>query len=224
MTNYIDSYLARPAGAPLLDGDAVRWHTPPPPAPATDPSRITLVGEVGKHEFTAQALAPKLRAAGRQPVGLHVSSSGGDTDEALKIVALLHAHQRGSGGPVTAHVTEEASSAASLVVQACDRRVVGPHARMLVHAPAASWPARGVPGVTADMLLTAYAEGRLPDEVHPAAAMTIKALRDAGAEVAACYAWRTGRPIAAWREAMAAERVYVGAGIVYACLADEVAW
>jgi ATP-dependent protease ClpP protease subunit len=225
-SGYVTEYTNRPHGAP---GTPVYLNQPhaavsrPAADLPTDPSRIALTGEVGRPGFTASALLNKLAASGGGPVTLSIDSRGGSTEEALRIVAVIHAHQQAGKGPVTAEVNGEASSAASMIVQACARRRVGPQARMLVHDPSTSWPSRDVStGVTARDLLDACTTRQLPDGARPAAAMAISALRRTGDELAACYAWRSGRPASVWREAMAAERMYVGAGIVYAGLADEV--
>ena len=218
----IGEYLSRAPGTPVPDDRRAGYRPALPPA---DPNIIALCGEVGRPGFTAQALLDKLAAAGRRAVTLVIDSHGGDVDEALRIVAVIHNYQRDGRSPVTAVVNGEASSAASIVMQACAHRAVGPKARMTLHDPAASWPRRGVTrGVTARDLLDACATRSIPDGARPAAAVTISALRRTGEQFSAAYAWRTHRPATQWRDTMAAGQTYVGQGIVFAGLADEVAY
>ncbi len=87
----IGEYLSRAPGTPVPDDRRAGYRPALPPA---DPNIIALCGEVGRPGFTAQALLDKLAAAGRRAVTLVIDSHGGDVDEALRIVAVIHNYQR----------------------------------------------------------------------------------------------------------------------------------
>lgn len=165
-------------------------------------SDIYLEGSVGMPfwpedpHFTAAQVRAQL--AGRGDVRIHVNSGGGVATEGLAIYHALRDHP----GHVTAIVTGEACSAASLFVMAADRIVMRSAAQLMIHDPAADFTA-----------------GRGTEDDHLHAAEMLGALSTGFAEI---YAHRAGITVEEARAIMRAETWYVGQEAVAAGFADEV--
>lgn len=204
-----------------------------------DPTETVLAGEVGRRQFTAAYVGRCLAAAGGRPVTLTIDSPGGSASEAHAIREQIEQYQaRGPRATVTGVVNGECSSAASLVLQACARRRVGPNARLTVHDPRmplrnggcasaadlfdAAWcdELAGVPLVAE---LSTFAR-RVVMQTFPRylAAQAFDVLCAEVERDVSVYAKRSGRPDGQWRAAMARETTYGAHAAVLAGLADEV--
>lgn len=171
-----------------------------------DPDPLVVVSEDGRAEVDlfgpidpwfgvdAWQLAKELRAADVDEIVMRVDSPGGFVDDAILIYNSLVDHK----ADVEIIVESVAASAASLLVQAGDRRVMNRAAEMMVHAPW-SWAAGDAAFLreTADWLDTQTER------------------------TAELYAARSGTSVQHWVEVMQGEQWYSAAEAVDAGLADE---
>lgn len=77
---------------------------------------------------------------GKSPVRLIINSDGGELVHAFAIYDAI----RGLRSPVTAEVFGRAHSAATVVLQAADKRIMHPYASLLIHEGQAEVPDEGV--------------------------------------------------------------------------------
>jgi ATP-dependent protease ClpP protease subunit len=163
---------------------------------------VYLYDMIGDWGVTAQDFVNDLRALSVGTINMHVNSPGGEVFDGLAIYESLINHP----AKVTAHVDGLAASSASFIVQAADRIVMAPRARMMIH------DAHGITiGNAGDMRKMA------------------DLLDDLSDNIAEIYATRAGGSRASWREAMQAAQGgpdgtwYDAEGAVSAKLADEIA-
>lgn len=95
-------------------------------APSTDIYLYDIIGEWG---VTAQDFVNALRGVVTGTITMFVNSEGGEVFDGLAIYEALRRHP----ASVTAFVDGIAASAASYVVQAADRIVMAPHAKLMIH-------------------------------------------------------------------------------------------
>jgi ATP-dependent protease ClpP protease subunit len=180
--------------------DGRSWYTIRNAAGSTGPAEIYLYDMIGGWGITAQDFVDELRQITGSAIDLHVNCEGGEVFDGIAIFAALAQHP----ATVTAYVDGLAASAASFVVQAANERVMGRHARMMIHDAHALCI-----GNAADMRDTAAL------------------LDDLSGEIASIYAERSGRAdTATWRQAMTAGMDgtwYAAQAAVDAGLADRVA-
>lgn len=167
-----------------------------------DRTEIYFYAAVGEYGITAQDFVAELMSSASQRVDLHINSEGGQFFEGLPIYEALRQHP----AHVTAHVDGLAASAASLIVQAADHRIMAKNAQMMVH------DAHGLCiGNAADMRETADLLERFSDVC------------------ADIYADRAGGTPDQWRKAMKGQTKasdgtwYSAEQAVAAGLADEIA-
>jgi ATP-dependent protease ClpP protease subunit len=176
------------------------WYTIRNAAGSGGPAEIYLYDMIGGWGITAQDFVDELRQVTGNAIDLHVNCEGGEVFDGIAIFAALAQHP----ATVTAYVDGLAASAASFIVQAGDDRVMGRHARMMIHDAHALCI-----GNAADMRDTA------------------NLLDDLSGEIASIYAERSGRgDTATWRQAMTAGMDgtwYNAQAAVDAGLADRVA-
>ena len=100
---------------------------------ATGSAVMELMDGIGKYEYTLkQWSAAYAGVATASAITLRINSGGGDIVEALAIAdAIRNAPQQ-----FTAEVYGICGSAATLIALACDRIVMAPSARWMVHEPA----------------------------------------------------------------------------------------
>lgn len=158
-------------------------------------AEVWLYDEIGLYGITAGDFVNEIRGLDVDEICLHINSPGGDVYDGLAILNALRVHR----ASVTVYVDALAASAASVIAQAGDRRVIARNAQMMVHN---AW------GVTVG-----------DSEAHRQAA---EMLDKHNANIADVYASRSGT-VKAWLAAMAAETWYTAAEAVEAGLADEVA-
>ncbi len=93
-----------------------------------------LIGEI--NEASAHACAEFLSRWARQspvtPVGIVLSTFGGDVFPGMALVDTILA-LRANGLPVTITVRGTAASMGAILLQAADRRIVGPSSTLLIH-------------------------------------------------------------------------------------------
>ena len=144
---------------------------------------------------TARDFVREWEALDADHIDLYVNSPGGDVYEAIAIRGVI---ERASAR-VVAHVDGLAASAASFIVIAADKVVMGKHAEMMVHD---AW---------------GYAYGNAEDMARVAAD-----LNRVSDNIASMYAAKGGGDAAAWRDIMRAETWYSAEEAVTAGLADRV--
>jgi len=156
---------------------------------------------IGDWGVTAQDFVNDLRSVKASAIALHVNCEGGEVFDGLAMYESLVQHP----ATITGYVDGIAASAASFLVQAADKIVMAPRARMMIH------DAHGiVMGNARDMREMATLLDDLSDTI------------------ADIYAERSGKSRAEWREAMRAGEGgpdgtwYDAAAAVKAGLADEV--
>jgi ATP-dependent protease ClpP protease subunit len=180
--------------------DGRSWYTIRNAAGTNGPAEIYLYDMIGGWGITAQDFVDELRQVTGSAIDLHVNCEGGEVFDGIAIFAALAQHP----ATVTVYVDGLAASAASFIVQAGDDRVMGRHARMMIHDAHAICI-----GNAADMRDTAAL------------------LDDLSGEIASIYAERSGRAdTATWRQAMTAGMDgtwYAAQAAVDAGLADRVA-
>jgi ATP-dependent Clp protease protease subunit len=93
---------------------------------------INLNGKIEEATFVylREALL-ELRLKGSPPIEIQIFSDGGDFDFGLSIYDLLCDYQ----GQVTGIVSCYCCSVAVLILQACDKRLMHEHAKIMIHHP-----------------------------------------------------------------------------------------
>jgi ATP-dependent Clp protease protease subunit len=91
--------------------------------------KIELYGAIG-FDVTAAQVVAQLDAAGNEPVRIHINSEGGIVSEANAIYSRIVQRE----GRTECMVDGIAASAASLIVQACDFRMMPGNAQLMLHA------------------------------------------------------------------------------------------
>jgi ATP-dependent protease ClpP protease subunit len=169
---------------------------------ADAPASVYLYDMIGEWGVTAQDFVNDLRSVSAPAIDLHVSCEGGEVIDGLAMYESLRTHP----AQITAYVDGIAASAASFVIQAANKIIMAPRAKLMIH------DAHGVVmGNARDML---------------AMATLLDSLSDTIADI---YAERSGGTRAQWRAAMAAAQGgpdgswYDAQEAVDAGLADEVA-
>jgi ATP-dependent protease ClpP protease subunit len=168
---------------------------------ASAPAEVYLYDMIGEWGVSAQDFVNDLRGITAKTINLRVSCEGGEVFDGLAIYESLVRHP----AAVTAFVDGIAASAASFIVQAANKIVMAPRARMMIH------DAHG------------FSMGNARD--MRAMADLLDALSD---NIADIYADHAGGTRAQWRETMRAASGgpdgtwYDAAGAVRAGLADEV--
>lgn len=91
---------------------------------------ITFTGEVNSFAFSylSEALAQMAEAGGKNPVTLVINSLGGDSGQGLSIYDLIR-----NWGPIDIHGCGDVMSAAALILQAGQVRLLSKNATVLVH-------------------------------------------------------------------------------------------
>lgn len=95
-------------------------------APTAD---VYLYAEISEMGVTADAFQAALSEVQSRAINLHVHSPGGNVFDGIAIYNALRTHP----AHVTAYVEGLAASAASIIVQAADRRVMMRHSQMMIH-------------------------------------------------------------------------------------------
>ncbi len=159
-------------------------------------AEIAIYEEIGYFGVTAGDLLDELKALDVTRIDVRINSPGGDVWDGLAIYNSLRDHP----ATVTTYVDGLAASAASIIVQAGDRRVAAKASEVMIHE---AWGL--VVGNAADMRDAA------------------QRLDQASGMIAGVYADRAGGTVDGWREAMRAESWYTGTEAADAGLVDEVA-
>lgn len=178
-----------------LDPQAPPWYRIEDAAEG--PATVYLMGSIGGYGGDAGDFVRNLDEVKAKEIHLRVNSPGGDVFGGLAIMNAIARHP----ATVTAFIDGLAASAASFVVQAADRIVMGRQARMMIH------DAIGMCiGNAADM------------------AETMKLLDMISNDIAACYAQASGAGnTATWRARMRETSWYNAEEAVAAGLADDCA-
>lgn len=158
-------------------------------------AELYLYDEIGYYGITATDLIAELAALDVRKLDVHISSPGGEIFEGVAIMTALQSHS----AYVTVYIDSLAASIASVIAQAGDRRIIAPHAEMMIHN------ASGVCVGTADDMR------ELAD-----------VLDRQSAKIAAIYAERAGGRRDTWRNRMNAETWFNAEEAVAANLADEI--
>lgn len=170
---------------------------------ATD---IYLYGGIGSYGITAGDFLSAISGVKSKTINLHVNSPGGGVDDGIAIYNALKDH------PAAVHGTVDglAASIASVIMQACDKRMMGAGSMMMIHEPYIGLDA-SVRGNAGDMR-----------QLATEATKTADYLDKLGENVAEIYATRGGGEAADWRSQMQAETWYRASEAVTAGLADSV--
>lgn len=97
-------------------------------------NEITIYGYIGtgKGETSFEGFVADFeKLAGKGDVTIRLNSNGGSLFEAMSIIDNI----RNSSVQVTGIVDGVAASAAAVILQACDKRVMQPNARLMIHRP-----------------------------------------------------------------------------------------
>jgi len=161
---------------------------------SSDRADIYLFDEIGGWGIYADEFVRELNGLDVKAIDLHVNSPGGNVFDGLAIMAAIYAHP----AEVTAHIDGVAASAASFLIQAADRIMIGKQSKVMIH------DASGLcVGNAEDM----HVMGDLLDKIS--------------ADIADIYAQASGSSAASWRTRMRAETWYTGQQAVDVGLADE---
>jgi ATP-dependent protease ClpP protease subunit len=158
--------------------------------------KLYVHGTIGGWRNDAAAFVKSVHAINAPTIHLHVNSVGGFVWDAMAMYEVLKMHR----ARVIGYVDGIAASAASVVLQAADDRVMGIGARQMIHD--ARTGAHGPPAE-----LRAMAD--LGDSISN--------------DIAGIYAERAGGTRGSWRTAMTATTWYSAQQAVDAKLADRVA-
>ena len=163
-------------------------------AQASGPTMVHIFDEVGYFGVTAKDFTADL-AAVKGDVEVHLATPGGEVFDGIAIFNALKNHD----GLVRVVVDSLAASIGSVSAMAADpgNLIIGKNASMMIH----DGFSMGI-GNAGDLRELADLLDKQSDNI------------------AGIYADRTGKPAAAWREAMLAETWYVGQEAVDAGLAD----
>jgi ATP-dependent protease ClpP protease subunit len=193
LTNLAEALRERtaPARATQGEGSWFRIHN------LGEVTEVYLYDMIGDWGVSAQEFVDQMRTV-TGPVDLHINCEGGEVFDGIAIYGAIARHP----GPVTAHVDGLAASAASFIVQAASKRVMGKNARMMIHD--AHGLAMGNAAVMREMA---------------------NLLNDLSDNIASIYADRAGGTVADWRARMQAGvdgTWYTAQAAVDVGLADEV--
>lgn len=97
-------------------------------------NEITIYGYIGNADGETSFegfVADFEKLAGKGDVTIRLNSNGGSLFEAMSIIDNI----RNSSVQVTGIVDGVAASAAAVILQACDKRVMQPNARLMIHRP-----------------------------------------------------------------------------------------
>ena len=162
-------------------------------------TRIDVYDEIGDGGLLGGGVSAKdvsAQLAGiTGPLDVHINSYGGSVKDGIAITNAIRSHN----GPKRTIVDGMACSAASVILQAGDERIVQPGAMVMIHDASA-----GVMGNAADMKKAAEELDKHSDNL------------------AALYAQRAGGTPEQWRNAMKTESWYNAEEAVDAGLADKV--
>jgi ATP-dependent protease ClpP protease subunit len=163
-----------------------------------EPARVEVYDDIGEggwfsEGLTAKAFSAQL-ASVRGPLDVHINSYGGDVADGLAIASTIRGHK----GHKRTIVDGMACSAASVILQAGDERIVEPGGMVMIHDASG-----GCVGNPADMASFAEVLGKISDNI------------------AQQYADRAGGTAADWREVMRGEKWYTADEAVEAGLADR---
>jgi ATP-dependent protease ClpP protease subunit len=165
-------------------------------AAADDRTEVLVYGPIGDWETSADEVARQLAGITTSAIDVRINSTGGLAWDGCAIYTALVRHP----AEVTTHVDGIAASAASIIMQAGEQRVVSEPARVMIHAGSGAVYGRAV-----DMREMADILDGLDESM------------------AGVYAARSGGEPAHWRAAMDAATWYSADQAVEAGLADEVA-
>lgn len=160
-----------------------------------DKVAVRIYEEIGYWGVTAADFAADLDAITANEIEVQISSPGGDVFDGIAIYNALRAHP----ATITTRVDGLAASAASVIVQAGDRRVMLSASQMMIHN---AW------GLTVGSA----------DDMRDAADI----LERQNEVLAGIYAARSGRDAGEFKKLMSAETWLTDQGAVDAGLADEV--
>jgi ATP-dependent protease ClpP protease subunit len=90
---------------------------------------VFIYDEISEFGVTADAFQATLAGVTSKEINLHVHSPGGNVFDGIAIYNALRSHP----AHVTARVEGLAASAASVIIQAADRRVMMKHSQMMIH-------------------------------------------------------------------------------------------
>lgn len=165
------------------------------------PAAVYLYDAIGEWGVTAADFVNDLRGIKGAAFDLHINCEGGEVHDGLAIYESMIMHP----AEITGHIDGIAASAASFIAMACDKIIVAPRGRVMIH------DAHG------------FAMGNARD-MHSMGDL-LEALSD---NIADIYAERAGGTRAEWRAAMKAAKGgpdgtwYSAQEAVAAGLADEV--
>ena len=163
---------------------------------AGDTSRIYITTDIGGWDgIQASELVPEIHNIKSDKIDIHVNSMGGDVFQATGIFNAIQAHP----AYVTAYVDGVAASAASFLIQAADKIVMGQGTQLMIHDAS---------GMFQGNKAAADEFGKLLDSVSD--------------NIAEFYASRAGGDKKEWRKRMKAETWYTAEEAVAAGLADEI--
>ena len=179
-----------------LMGQRPGWYSITNSATADGPTLVSIYDEVGFYGVSAGDFLADLKGVSGD-IQVSINSPGGDVFDGIAIFNQLK--QR--SGSVHVIVDGLAASAASFIAQAASpgKLEVAPHSQMMIHNGFSM-----AIGDAADLRQTAD----LLDKITT--------------EIASIYAERSGKPVASWLAAMAAETWYSDAEAVEAGLADNI--
>jgi ATP-dependent protease ClpP protease subunit len=92
-------------------------------------AELYVYDEIGYWGVTASAFIDEIRALGVQQINVRINSPGGDVADGIAIFNALRNHP----AKVTTTVDSAAYSAASVIAQAGDHRIMVRHAQMMIH-------------------------------------------------------------------------------------------
>lgn len=156
---------------------------------------VYIFDEIGVWGVTASDFVAELNAISAPTINLHLNTPGGDVFDGIAIYNALVDHP----AVVNAYIPGIAASIGTVIAMGADRRVIAPHARMMIHD---AWVL--VAGDAADLR-------KLADR-----------LDESSANIAAIYAEHAGGTADEWRDRMRAESWYTDQQAVDVGLAHEV--
>lgn len=156
---------------------------------------VRVYDEIGAYGITSADFINQLDAVDAPLIRVHINSPGGSVDDGLAIYNGLISHP----AKVETIVDAAAYSIASVIAQAGDRRLIQPHARMMVH--------------NAMALGMGYASDFENIAAH---------LRETSQNIAGIYSEKSGKDAAYWLDKMDAETRFSDKQAVDEGLADEV--
>jgi ATP-dependent Clp endopeptidase proteolytic subunit ClpP len=162
---------------------------------ASGAPKVYIYDTIGEGGVEASAFVSAFNRITSPAIDLYVNSPGGDPFTALAIHNAIQRHK----ASVTTIVDGVAASAASIIVQAGDRRVMAKTAQMMIHQSS---------GMTLGQ-----------SEAHEKMAEILARIDD---QIAGVYAARAGGTREQWRQRMREESWYDAQEAVAVGLADEI--